>query len=283
MQAPDPVETILARLMPPALSEKCHTDIEAMLEELAGPESGNVVSISSGKWITRSLIGGGIAAAIGAMCAVFPMTRNSAGVPAIKTASVNVPAGFVLVSESDRIESVTDEGLREDSEGSAMHSLRLKAVQENNVRDEESGMLVRISEPREEILMTPIRSSDEEPVLKRPMTSGMVEAAAVPAENNGPVRVVNIAEKSASFLSPDEGKAVVSREGAIYKVTISGSTNELVFEGDLSKDDKMEQVPEVWRKRVLVLSRTLDQALDGGMMPTRQPQPRVAPPASHKP
>jgi hypothetical protein len=61
----------------------------------------------------------------------------------------------VLVSESDRIESMTDEGWQEEN-GSAMHALRLTAVEENNVRDVESGMVVRISEPREEILYTPI-------------------------------------------------------------------------------------------------------------------------------
>ena len=65
-------------------------------------------------------------------------------------------AGFVLVSESDRIESMTDEGWQEGSDGSAMHALRLSAVEVNNVRDTESGMLVVISEPREEILYTPI-------------------------------------------------------------------------------------------------------------------------------
>jgi hypothetical protein len=37
-----------------------------------------------------------------------------------------------------------------------MRALRLNAVEENNVRDEESGMVVRISEAREEILLMPI-------------------------------------------------------------------------------------------------------------------------------
>ena len=49
MQTPDPVETILARLMPPALSEAGPAEIEAMLDELAGPAAENVVAISSGR------------------------------------------------------------------------------------------------------------------------------------------------------------------------------------------------------------------------------------------
>lgn len=156
MQAPDPIESILARLMPPALSQDCQEDIEAMIGELAGPEPENVIEISSGRWLTRCLIGGGMAAAIGAMIAIFPGGADSAG-PGIAANSFRAAAsGFVLVSESDRIESMTDEGWQEDADGSAMRALRLRAVEENSVLDEESGMVVKISEPREEILLMPI-------------------------------------------------------------------------------------------------------------------------------
>lgn len=153
MQAPDPIETILARLMPTALSQDGQLEIEAMIDELAGPESENVVPISAGKWLVRSLVGGGIAAAVAGLLALAPMIDGFS--PPQVAATSKSPAGFVLVSESDRIESMTDEGWQEE-DGSAMHAVRLTAVEENNVRDEESGMVVRISEPREEILYTPI-------------------------------------------------------------------------------------------------------------------------------
>lgn len=277
------IEAALARLMPPALSEGSQSRIEEMIDELASSEPENVVAISSGKWIARSLIGGGIAAAIGALCAVFPMIRGASDSPLVRTSPADSPQGFVVVSESDRIESVTDEGWREDSEGAPMHSVRLKAVQENNVRDEQTGMVVRISEPREEILMMPVSDFSEIPVLKKPSQSGMVEAASIPATENGPLRVVNVAGKSASFSSADEGSAAVSRDGETYKVKIHGLKDEVVFEGELAKDEKLEQVPENWRRRISVLCRTLDQALDGNMMPQRQPQPRIAPPEAVKP
>ena len=260
MQARDPIETIMARLMPPALSEDCQSEIDSMIDDLAGPE--NLVRIS---WLTRCVIGGGIAAAIGALCAVFPMIQGSSNSQVAVTSPAMLPLGLDLVSESDRIESVTDEGVRKDSEGSAMHSVRFKAVQENKVRDKETGMVVRISEPREEILMTP-----------------MVETATLPEESNGPVRVVNVAEKSASF-SAGEGHAVVRREGEIYKVKINGPKDELIFEGDVSQADKFDKLPVDWHRRIQVLCRTLDQALDGSMMPRRQPQPRVVPPVTPKP
>jgi hypothetical protein len=63
---------------------------------------------------------------------------------------------LVLISESAWIDSMTDEGWQENPDGSAMRALRLNAVEENNVRDEESGMEVLISEAREEILLMPI-------------------------------------------------------------------------------------------------------------------------------
>ena len=260
MQAPDPIAAIRARLMPPALSENCQSEIEARIDDLAGPE--NVVRFS---WLARCVIGGGIAAAIGALCAVVPMIHVSAD----RRVAVNSPAepasGLDFVSESDRIESVTDEGFREDSEGSAMHAVRLKAVQENNLRDKETGMDVRISEPREEILLMP-----------------MVETATVPAEGNGPVRVVNVAEKSASF-SAEAGNAVVRRDGEIYQVKITDAKDQLIFEGNLTQMDEIGHVPVDWQRRIQVLCRTLDQALSGSMMAPRQPQPRVVPPLSAKP
>jgi hypothetical protein len=63
---------------------------------------------------------------------------------------------MVLISESDRIESMTDEGWQDEADGSAMHALRVNAVGQNSLRDEESGMVVQISELREELLLTPI-------------------------------------------------------------------------------------------------------------------------------
>ncbi len=155
MQAPDSIETILARLMPPALSQAAQFEIDAMIDELAGPESENVVGISSGRWLVRVAIGGGIAAAIGAMLAISPVFQGSKAEVAL-VAPVFSNSGLVLVSESDRIESMTDEGWRESPDGSAMRALRLNAVEENNVRDEETGMEVLISEAREEILLIPI-------------------------------------------------------------------------------------------------------------------------------
>lgn len=273
MQAPDPIETILARLMPPALSDEFQGGLNETIDKLAGPAPENVTEISSGKWLVRSLVGGGIAAAMGAMFAMYP--ANQTAEPAVAKTE-RASSGLVLMSASDRLESMTDVGMRKDSEGTDMHAVKVRSVQENKVRDQESGMIVKIREPREEILMTPVGSSD----AKKPYPAGMVEAAAVPTENNGPLRVVNVAEKSADFTFQGEGKAMVTRDGDHYQVKIQGTDEAVIFEGSLAKDASLDSVPEQWRKRVQVLCRTLDAALDGNLLTPREPKPRQAPPAA---
>ncbi len=158
MQAPDPIEAILGRLMPPALSQSCEFEIAAMIDELAGPEAENIAKIPAKAGAKRWLIGGGIAAAIGALCALLPMKDRPAGSNGLAQVTQEFASELVLVSESDRVESMTDEGWQEDADGAAMHTLRMNLVAENSLRDEASGMVVQLSMPREEILMMPVSS-----------------------------------------------------------------------------------------------------------------------------
>jgi hypothetical protein len=156
MQTPDPVETILARLMPPALSGEGQLGIEAMLDELAGtPAEVPVIQPTGRPWLRR-IIGGGIAAAGVAAALVFPITGKPGQSPG--AAADPIQPEFVLVAETDRVESMTDEGWREDSDGSAMHALRLSVVEENRLFDEETGIVMSISEPREEIFLMPVNA-----------------------------------------------------------------------------------------------------------------------------
>ena len=149
MQAPDHIESVLARLMPTALSHDGQAKIEAMLDDLAC-HSRNEVPAARFRWV----LGAGIAAAIGMVCAVFPWSGKAPGV--VQKFADKTAAGLVLISESSRVESMTDEGWREDADGAAMQAVRLNVVDENSLRDEETGMIVHISEPREEILLTPV-------------------------------------------------------------------------------------------------------------------------------
>lgn len=168
MQKPDSIEDILSRLMPPALSVEGQKSIEAIMDELAG-KTGNslaVVSSAPGKasvpvempspWFRRTLAGGIAAAVAGLAALAIPMGQRPDQAQVAATATQESPPEFVLVSESDRIESSTDEGWVEDSDGMAMRALRLNVVEENSIRDEETGIVMQVSEPREEILLMPI-------------------------------------------------------------------------------------------------------------------------------
>ena len=158
MHKPDPIESILARLMPPAISESGQHSISAMLDELAGSaEPTAVVRPAAVTW-TRRLLAGGIAAAGVAAALIFPWASSPEPSSWAKQTSPAVarPAGLVLVGESDRVEAMTDEGWQEDADGAPMLATRLSVVEENSLLDEQTGIVMQVSEPREETFLMPV-------------------------------------------------------------------------------------------------------------------------------
>lgn len=159
------------------------------------------------------------------------------------------------------------------------------------VNEGQLAALLRLSKPGEEITLSGFRAGKpleltlklgEAPITKRPFPGDFVDSAILSGECGGPMRVVNVAARLASY-STDEGRAVVRREGDLYKVKIQGPQDELIYEGDLPTDGSLGQIPEHWRRRIHALRRGLDQALDGRIMPNRQPRPRVITPAVQNP
>lgn len=159
------------------------------------------------------------------------------------------------------------------------------------VNEGQLATLLRLAKPGEEILLSGFRAGQplevklklgEAPALQRLFPGELVDGVILPGECGGPMRVVNVSDRLASY-STDEGRAVVRRDGEVYKVKIQGPQDELIYEGDLPADGRVDQIPESWRRRVHALRRGLDHALEGRMMPTRQPRPRVLPPVVPKP
>jgi hypothetical protein len=105
--------------------------------------------------------------------------------------------------------------------------------------------------------------------------SELAENSILPSDGS-PMRVVTFAERTATYSS-DEGKAVLRRVGDSYLVVITGPTNGIIFEGDVSQKWGMEALPQAWQRRVWSLKRGLDHAPQE-MVPVRQPRPRVVPP-----
>lgn len=157
MQRPETsLEEALARLMPQAISEEGQRSLDDMLDELCGNEilvPADVVDRSSrSAW--RILIPAGIAASV-ALVATF---RPDAS-PRMVSHPIAAAAhghNLVLVSESDRIERMSDEGWMADPQGGMMQAVRMRVVEENSLRDEETGIVVHISEPRDELLLIPV-------------------------------------------------------------------------------------------------------------------------------
>ena len=154
MHKPDPVETILARLMPAALSDEGQLGMEAMLDELAGGAAVEVIPMKP--WFRRPFAGG-IAAAGIAAALLLPLSISRTPVAAPVVSAEQKPApGFVLVSESGSVESMSEEGWQEDADGLAMRTMRLRVVEENQLLDEETGIVMLVSQPRDEYLLTPV-------------------------------------------------------------------------------------------------------------------------------
>jgi len=159
------------------------------------------------------------------------------------------------------------------------------------VNESQLAALLRLSKPGQEITLEVFRGGKplavklklgEAPLLKRPFPREMVEAAILPGDCSVPMRVVNVADKSATY-STEEGMAVVQRDGDVDKVSITGPDQKVIFEGSFSQEDRLDKVPDDWRRKVFALRRGLDQSLDGRLLPARQPRPRVVPPAAETP
>jgi hypothetical protein len=153
MRKPDAheeMEKALMRLMPVGLSEGAQSEIEAQIDELSG-EVGVVRYDFSrpAKWLAAT----GIAAAVAIGVAVFPIGGEKSS-PV--SAAPQVDPGLVFLTASDRVEDVSDEGLFVDAGGSAIRKVRVRVVEESRIRDEETGIVVMLTEPREEMYSVPV-------------------------------------------------------------------------------------------------------------------------------
>jgi hypothetical protein len=159
------------------------------------------------------------------------------------------------------------------------------------VNEAQLAALLRLSKPGDEISLAGFRGGQplkvtlklgEAPVTKRPFPGDLIDSSLLSSDCGGPMRVVNVAARTATFTT-DDGRAVVRRDGELYKVQIHGPKDEVIFDGDLPADGGLESIPDPWRRRINALRRGLNQALDGRMLPSRQPRPRVVSPVTPNP
>ncbi|MEI6676590.1 MAG: hypothetical protein WCO57_15580 [Verrucomicrobiota bacterium] len=111
---------------------------------------------------------------------------------------------------------------------------------------------------------------------KTVFSKDMIDAAILSDEGRL-MEIINLQERTATF-SNNDGRALVQREGAGYRVVINGPDKQVLFDGTLPTDGNLEGIPPDWRRRVWVLHRSLEHALDSRMVPVRSPRPQVVPP-----
>jgi hypothetical protein len=149
MREADPqgeMERALMRLMPVALSDSAQAAMDARINELAG---GAVVRHDFSRMV--KWLGGIAAAAAVGFFALSPGIRKTAAL-----AETAPDDGMLVLTESDRVENVRDEGLFVDAGGSAVRKMRVRVVGESRIRDRETGIEVTLTEPREEMYLVPV-------------------------------------------------------------------------------------------------------------------------------
>lgn len=161
------IENRLRELMPSPLSASTTRAIEDAIDELNGGFQG-IAPTPPDLRSRRRLVTVGIAAAVAFVIGTGAWRNAANGLEGLRRAGVwidsaaqteggRVLAGTtVVLSESDRVESISDEGLWADGDGSAHHEMRVILLSENSMRDEETGIVFEISEPREEIFLMPV-------------------------------------------------------------------------------------------------------------------------------
>jgi len=156
------------------------------------------------------------------------------------------------------------------------------------VNEGQLAALLRLNQPGDEITLSGFRAGQPQtfivklgsiPAGSPPFPDDLVDATILPGACGGPMRVVNRSEKLASYTN-SEGTAEVRRVNGSHHITIRDADDELIYQGEITSDYGIKDVPREWRRRVGALRRGLDHVLDGHLDSQRQPRPRVVPPAS---
>jgi len=149
-------------LMPVALSESATHEIHAIIDELAAVEARPEMAgkLDGKPWSPRWHAAAAAVAALLAVAAWLASPGSETISLSPKFDHTNPPETFdhtmQLVDESTHLAWFEDEGWIEDPDGGALHAVRLRVVDEDRLLDEETGIIVHVSSPREEILLMPV-------------------------------------------------------------------------------------------------------------------------------
>lgn len=166
MASVEHVEKALERLMPVALSMRATRAIEESIDTLAADHPAEAAPLADtppptgaggrrGSWI-RSGFGAAAAVTAGGLAALWFWPDRLDQWSVAEAPDQAAAENMKLIREVSRVESAVDEGTLADDAGGIHRVLRYRVVGESYVRDGSTGSVVRVVEPREEIVFLPV-------------------------------------------------------------------------------------------------------------------------------
>lgn len=157
MESPEDIEKALSRLMPAAISEEGKRSLDELIDGLAFGESPlskrEISRRPSWSWA------GGIAAAAAAVVVALNWPAAAPVAPEPSIARNLLPAetrGIVLLRQSERVEDAEPQPWLSETDGVAHRAWRVRVIDEERLRDNETGYEVLVSRPREEVILMPV-------------------------------------------------------------------------------------------------------------------------------
>ena len=159
MKPVDPIAAVerqLGRLVPVPLSHRAARDLDELIDTLAASRNPRLRTTTP--WRALALTSAA-AVVVGALSGWLAMAARPPARPATD-ARRPVPAapGIELVGLTNRLGEAEDGGILADDDGTVHQVLLYHGVEEQLVRDARSGVTVRVTEPREEMVLVPVSS-----------------------------------------------------------------------------------------------------------------------------
>jgi hypothetical protein len=154
METPESIERMLEkRLVPCAFSTDGSAALESLIDELA--DETPQPSVKWGRYVF------GAAAAAVLMFAGIAVSIPSDEMPSISEVEslFSDPHEVVLLEDVEGVVSAEEnDGLVADADGSLHRAWHVQVVSEESFRDEQSGQIVRVVSPRDELVLMPVTS-----------------------------------------------------------------------------------------------------------------------------
>lgn len=130
-------EEVLSRLMPSCGREDFYEETCEMLERFERKQAGGK------KRVSRLILAGGAMLMVGFAFIVTDEKPSSDGAESLTTKAE-------VLANTEYFEDVRDLGLFSDAEGRVIRRVDFKVIGERKLRDEETGIVFTVTEPREE-------------------------------------------------------------------------------------------------------------------------------------